>query len=515
MGRKWPTLAAGGYVLVYTAIQVWLAVRTSFHLAVNDFLGLVLIADNVDWSRPETLHNGFFPFALPAILALLPPGTELPVAGLISAAFGAITLLCTYAIASALGAREWALAAPVLLSLNPLFFAYFASPGPDVIATGLATAGLALYARASARSSIDTRIGVAMASGLLFGFAGLFRYHAALLGVGLLTWAALRGSRRGTAVLAAGLGLLLGYLPQVVINLLGGFGPLESDSGFTMYQSVVDINWHATNAIDPQAYQSALGVITAQPFEFLNRYLASLSRFVLPIVVVALAVLVPRRRKRDVVMLSMLVSAVAYAVVVSTGNSPRGLLPVLPLAAVAIAVLSHGAFELTRDTAPAWQRVCAIVAVLGFVVALPNLSESATSAHDKLSAERARAAVEAGVIDSTDIDEAGQILTNDFNLYFTDVAGTNPEKIGGWFNISLNGREAHDDVDLSSVTGFYCDAQRRGVRMVLWSPGSVPGLDPDLEAAFNGGWTTPLLRKAGTIAGYTATVVQPGRYACP
>jgi len=107
------------------------------------------------------------------------------------------------------------------------------------------------------------------------------------------------------------------------------------------------------------------------------------------------------------------------------------------------------------------------------------------------------------------------ILTNDFNLYLTELPGTNPDKIGGWFNISLSGRTPHQDVDLSSVTSFYCDAQRRGLRLVLWSPGSVPGLDPDLEAAFNGEWRTPLLRTGPPITGYTSTILVPGAYQCP
>ena len=75
---------------------------------------------------------------------------------------------------------------------------------------------------------------------------------------------ALSTRRRGPLALAAVGGLAIGFLPQVVVNLLGGFGPLESDSGFTMYQSVIDINWHATSAIDPGEYESAMRTSSAR-----------------------------------------------------------------------------------------------------------------------------------------------------------------------------------------------------------------------------------------------------------
>ncbi len=494
----WPRWAIAGYVLLYTAAQVAFAIRVSFHVAVNDALGLVLISDAVDWARPETLHNGFFPFALPALLSALPAGTTLPVAGMLSAGMGAVALVATYVVAARLAGAWWGFAAAVVLSLNPHIVAYFASPGPDVIAMALAMVGVALYVSESDRLPSEARLGLVFASGLLFGFAGLFRYHAALIGLGLLTWAALRHSRAGAYLAAAALGIVLGFLPQVVINVLGGFGPLESDSAFTIYQSVVPIDWRATSAIDPDAYASVLGVVTTYPFEFATSYLQSWGKFLTPIAVLAVAVVVHRPRRSRTVVFSLLVAAVGFAAVVSTGNSPRGLIPVLPLAAVGLAIIASRAFEASAGHAPAWQRGSAIAVVLAGLVVLPNLAEDAAVVQGRRAAEQVRESVESAVVASGVVDDARQILTNDFDLYLTELPGINPDKIGGWYNISLSGREPHTDVDLGSVTGFYCDARDRGIRMVLWSPGSVPGMDPDLEAALTGTWRTPLLRSAGT-----------------
>jgi hypothetical protein len=215
------------------------------------------------------------------------------------------------------------------------------------------------------------------------------------------------------------------------------------------------------------------------------------------------------------VVLSLLVAALAFAAVVSTGNSPRGLIPVLPLAAVGIAIIAQRAFDITSEFAPEWQRGTAIAVFLAFVVALPNLAEDAAAAEGRRNAERTREGVEAAVIQSSSVDDARQILTNDFDLYLTDLPGTNPDKIGGWFDVSLNGRTPHTDVDLSSIPAFYCDARSRGLRLVLWAPGSVPGIDADLDAALNGTWRSPLLRSRGTIGGYLATEIVPDALTCP
>jgi hypothetical protein len=200
--------------------------------------------------------------------------------------------------------------------------------------------------------------------------------------------------------------------------------------------------------------------------------------------------------------------------VVSTGNSPRGLLPLLPLVGVAAMVIAARAVDVTRDYAPTWQRTVAVVVLLGFVAVLPGAAEAATFAQNKKNAEASRAAVEAGALATGLGDDARQLLTNDFDLYMSDLPGIAPEMIGGWTAISRNGRVPHVDIDLSSVPAFYCDARDRGIRVALWYPGTVTGLDPELETALNGNSRTPLLRTVGNIGGYIATEVVPDALTC-
>ena len=510
-GPRW---TAFGYAIAYALAQVAFAARMHFHLAVNDFLGLVSVGQNIDWSEPETLHNGFFPFGLPAIISLMPTGAVLPAMALLSVTFGTVALLATFEIANRLTGPWWGLVAVVLLSVSPQFFSYFASPGPDMIAVGLAMLAFALYVRESDRNGTDARMRIVFMSGLVFGVAGLFRYHAALLCIGLVAWALLRQTERARYALIAISGVLVGFAPQILINVAGGLGPFASDSAFTIYQSVVPIDWHATSEIDAHAYASVLGVAAANPFEFAVSYFTSLGKFGVPIAIIAIAVLLQRSRRNSTVMVSLLLAAVGYAAVVSTGNSPRGLIPLLPLAAVAVAVIAQWASDATADRAPSWQRATAISLAIGFLVGLPSLTEDAAVAQGRRNVEHARRAVDDAVATSGIVTDARQILTNDFDLYFEGIDGITPDVIGGWTNISRNGSSPHTDVDVTSLTAFYCDARSRGIRMVLWSPGSVPGLSPDLEEVFNGAWKSPLLKNAGAVGNYTMTFVQNSDYAC-
>lgn len=510
-----PRLVAGVFVLGYAVLQAVAAVVTGFHPAVNDTLGVFAIARGVDWSDPATLHNGFFPIGLPGLLALIPQSSWLAVGALTSLVFAVVTLGATWFAASRLASPWWALLAVVVVAVDPTFAAYAASPGPDVIALGLATAGVACYVGEATRLDTGARIWVVVAAGLLIGVAGLFRYHAALIGLGLLAWTLLQDRRRWVTFTAALAGIAVGYAPQVAVNLLGGFGPLANTGAFTMYQSVVDINWLATGSIDPAAYASPWTVVSQHPLEFLAAYADSAAGYAVAVAFVAVAVLVRRRPRTGRVLISLLVAVVGYAAVVSTGNSPRGVLAVLPIAAVAGAVVADRAFDLTRPVAPDWQRVVALVALASAIVVVPWTSTALAELVSRQAQERARAGVDEAVSQYGLAETAGQVLTNDFTLYFTEIPGIGPDTIGGWTSVSLNGDTAHRDVDVTSVPAFVCDAAARGVRLVLWSPGDViPGMAEDLNAALTGATPVTGLRSLGAIGSYQATAVEPG-FICP
>ncbi len=513
--RRTPRVVAAVVIAAYAVVQGTAAWSVGFHPAVNDTLGVFAIARGIDWADPQTLHNGFFPIGLPAVLALLPTSSWLVVGAFISLGFAVVALAATWIGAARLATPWWAVLAVVVLCADPTFASYAASAGPDMIALGLAAAGVACYVAEATRGAA-VRTWVVVTAGLLTGLAGVFRYHAIVLGLGLLAWTLVQRRRPRAALFGAAVGgLALGYAPQVVANALGGYGPFASTSAFTMYQSVVDINWLATGAIDPAAYASAWTVVSQHPLAFATAYAGSASAYVVPVVLVAIALLVRRRTGVGAVLVSLLVAAVGYAAVVSTGNSPRGVLLVLPLAAIAVAVIADRAFDLTRAVGPAWQRTIAIIVLAVAILVVPQVHSGLADLQSRTAQERERTTVDGAVARYGLAERADQVLTNDFGMYLTSIPGIGPDTIGGWTDVSLNGDTPHRDVDVSSARGFVCDAAARGIRLVVWSPGgTVPGMADDLAAALSGAASTTGLRDLGAIGSYRATAVEPG-FVCP
>ena len=156
-----------------------------------------------------------------------------------------------------------------------------------------------------------------------------------------------------------------------------------------------------------------------------------------------------------------------------------------------------------------------VVLLLGAIVTWPQLKVIAFATAAKSQAAIDRAAIELRVREVGHVTNASQILTNDFFLYFTGIPGYVPDRIGGWENVSLNGREVHQDVSLASVPDFYCSALSKGIDTVLWLPWAVSGVDPALDEALAGNSKDPLLVNAGTIGPYVVTELSTGGIVCP
>ena len=501
------------YLAAYGLVQLAFSIRTQFRPAENDFLGNLNIAHGIDWGDIASVHNGFFGVGLPVILTVIPDASIFQVAGLLSLLSGMVALVATFFAATRLAGRWWGLAAVVLLSCNPLFFDYFASPGPDLIAIGLTTVGLAVYTNEALRQQVQRPI-VLVLTGFLFGVAGLFRVHALILAGGLLLWTLLQGNQRVRSLLLAATGVAIGILPQVVINLMGGFGPLEADTGFYIYESALGMDWYKTSSIPRELFVNPVQVILDHPMAFLASYVMAFTNYVIPIATLGVAALLTKERAARNVVIAMFASTVVFGLAVSAAASPRGPLPILPQAAIGMALVACWIFNSTGLGVVVWRRVL-VVLLLGAIVTLPQLKEIAFATAAKSQAAIDRAAIELRVREVGHVTNASQILTNDFFLYFTGIPGNVPDRIGGWENVSLNGREVHQDVSLASVPDFYCSALSKGIDTVLWLPWAVSGVDPALDEALAGNSKDPLLVNAGTIGPYVVTELSTGGIVCP
>lgn len=511
--RRLPLWLVTIYLAAYGLVQLAFSIRTQFRPAENDFLGNLNIAHGIDWGDIASVHNGFFGVGLPVILTVIPDASIFQVAGLLSWLSGMVALVATFFAATRLAGRWWGLAAVVLLSCNPLFFDYFASPGPDLIAIGLTTVGLAIYTNEALRENGHRPVMLVLV-GIFFGVAGLFRVHALILAGGLLLWTLLQGNRRPRSLLLAVTGVAIGILPQVVINLMGGFGPLEADTGFYIYESSLGMDWYKTGSIPRELFVNPVQVILDHPRAFLASYVMAFTNYVIPIATLGVAALLTKERAARNVVIAMFASTVVFGLAVSAAASPRGPLPILPQAAIGMALVACWIFSSTGLGVLVWRRVM-VVLLLGAIVTLPQLKEIAFATAAKSQAAIDRAAIELRVREVGHVTNASQILTNDFFLYFTGIPGNVPDRIGGWENVSLNGREVHQDVSLASVPDFYCSALSKGIDTVLWLPWAVSGVDPALDEALAGSSRDSLLVNAGTIGPYAVTELPTGGIVCP
>jgi len=504
------TWAFWAYLAVYVTLQVAYGVRTAFMPAENDILGIMSIARGLTLADWSSFHNDFFGAGLPIIIALLPVQHALAITALLALAGSAVALVALFALVTRLAGRLWALAAVVVTSLTPLFVDYAASAGPDAIALGLCMLAFAWFARETATRP-TARPWVLLGTGVLFGLAGLIRYHALILGLGLIVWAALTAPtlRRWRAPLLAAGGIAIGFLPQVLLNLLGGYGPLEIGSAFYVYESALGVNWFDTTSIPPESYSSVMRVVLDHPGAVLTGYLLTLTNYIVPIAALSVALLVTTVHQHRAALIGLLTATTSYALAVSIASSPRGPIATLPMMAIGMAVVADRVS--TSLPADMGRRRILIGCLAVLVIAWPLLREDVFLLQEKSKHAAERADTEAALIAMGGISDTSQVLTNDFDMYFTAIPGVQPDRIGGWQDISLNGDRAHTTVDLSSIVAFHCDALSRGITFVLWRDSQLPFMDGALSGALNGGSQTPRLVNVGRLGPYSVTRIASGQ----
>lgn len=509
--RGW-AIAFWAYLALYSAVHAAFLVKTAYLPAENDFLGILAIGRGLDWGNPASFHNDFFAAGLPIVLSVLPAAHVFALSASLSLACAALTLAATYSIVTRLAGRAWAVAAAVVLSVIPVFVDYAASAGPDLIGLGLSMLAIAWFVRESQVRPGAARWWVLSGAGLLFGVAALVRYHALILGVSLLVWSLLAGRDRArgmTRLIApawALLGMLVGFAPQMILNVLGGYSLVQTGSAFYVYESALGMDWYTTSSLDPASYSSVLGVVRAYPLQVASGYLTALTNYVLPVAALLTGTLLASRARASAtraVLLALLIATGTYAVVVSIASSPRGPIAALPAMVIGLAVTVYFVSAATEGRLGRAGTATAVLVVL--VIAWPMAREDVFLLQEKASAAATRSSVEADVLAQGTVASAGEILTNDFDLYFNALPGNLPDHIGGWQNISLNGNSPHTDVDMSSVVAFQCSARKRGISVVLWRESQPTWADAGLSGALNGASTSSRLINEGRIGPYVVT----------
>jgi hypothetical protein len=457
------------YIALYGVVCLAATASIGFHVGLNDFWGNLALADQLEWSSPASWYNQFFPFGYTLLLRVLGPEPVVP-AHLLNVTSGLALLAVVWGFTRRLLGEPWALCAIAMLSIHPQVFRYVTTPGPDMPAAALAAIG---FARAFA-SADDGRRWTAFAAGAWFGAGALLRYHALVFGGLTIVATAIGHAAPRRHLRLAFTGLLAVYVAQMTVAMLAHHSPFHTGQAYIFHKLVHGVNWfHVTSETTPS---SVLEVIRASPGGFASAYLEQLALlWPLPIAPALLALAAVDTRSRRFGRIAFLI-VTGYSLIVATGGSSRGSLPIrflVVMSAVALAqaiVMRAGVRDSWLSTRTRTAVLTGSAIVLLALWILPWLREDYGTFKFRARDHAAYEQVEALLRDDGTLS-ARQVFASDFSLYFPTLPGHTPRTNGSW--LRLDGARYNERVPEICVTTVDCllaDARRSGITHLVLTP---------------------------------------------
>jgi hypothetical protein len=301
----------------------------------------------------------------------------------------------------------------------------------------------ALFVLLAFLALVQKRFGIA---GVWLGVGLLFRTHVLALLVAVVVVLVISDRRAILKIIA---GALPFVLLQGLIQVWSGHGFFESAQALNVFRMMYGMDWSEP----PQLHQGMFALIASDPSRFINAYLSNLinsSYLIIPLVIVLFW------RKTEKLRLLAIVSLI-YILVITIGFSPRALVPVWPVAAIAISYILEQFLPAFTERWVCALAIAAVVAVSVIVI---------------VGAERARARVDEyhsieQALNINDDASAKQIYTDDFSFYFPSRMLT-PRTSGGWAEIGLDRYlQSMPHISANSVMELHNQLVRNGIRAAI------------------------------------------------
>lgn len=496
--------------------QFLFAYKSRFIPANNDVLGILVLADGVDFTKPSSLYNMFYPFLYPLLVHGLPEGDRVAWLGLGSWILNSITLVLVVAIARRLTSSTFAALVSILvLAFLPLSLRYFTTAGPDSLATALLVTSVAFTVLPQSGESAPRRQLApyfALTAGLCAGLAVVTRQHVLPLALGALFIVTWKASRRVWLPAVCAFAVPVAF--QALLSIFAGRLPLASSAAFEIYQQVEPFDWYTSGEIDPASYSSIPAILSAHQAQFIHEWATNLGVFVIALAVMGAAAVLSRTEVEKRVQQAMFIAGMIYAFLICLGWSARSELAIAPFLAIASASV---AAALLRQVPKARRTVAGTVAVtLGLIIALSwSLPQGTLELYGRIGQEKSRAVIEASLDREAPVDHASQILSDDYELFLRNIPGNVPYTPGGWLAIGANGNEKRIQLDFESVDSLLCSANQAGLRASAWLGGRHPLATGEVERMLQEGYK-PFQDRATTIrslhdVGPSATCVASAR----
>jgi hypothetical protein len=390
---------------LYAVAMLIVALRADFAILANDAFPLLFQAEQMSASYPRSWYNGFFPIGYPLLLkALLLFGR---------AHIDHLAVLTNIAAVAGLfyfGRRlfdrldiptEWKLIGLFTAALLPEMIRGVLSIRPDFLVVVAAIAAFVFIAERKY-----------LLAGTILGIGYLFRSHTlVLIGAAALVMAYSREWRSAMRIL---MGAAPWIVMQGILNMAAGESFLASSQGFNVAKLMYGVDWKT----DTQITNSAFSIIGDDPGLFLSAWAHHLIKEWYLLVILCVGILRVQTRELSAI-------AVIYLVIVGTGGSPRGSLPVQPVGGyVLLGIISARLSAL--DVRFPW-----LTSAAAAFITLATIGASLQAAG------RSRARIErydhlARALDLNSPGAVRTVLTDDFSLYFPSLANAEPRVNGGW-----------------------------------------------------------------------------------
>jgi hypothetical protein len=396
---------------VYATILVIVSIRSHFAILANDTFPLLFQAEHLSTADPQSFYNGFFPIGYPLTLkALLLFGRQhIDVTGVLlnlALSFGLIYCLIKL-LATADLKGLWLILAVTITIFLPEMVRGVLTLRPDFIVAVLATGAFLCY-----------RCNRFDLAGLLLGSACLFRTHALALVIAIVIVTFIFHGWRDV------LKCLLFAIPfvalQGLINLYAGESLFASAQGFNIAKMVHGADWRQEQLQSP----NALDIILQHPAAFLHAYVSHLLTewYILIPLIAGIAI----RSTRELAFIALL-----DFLAVGLGGSPRGSLPIQP---VAVFCVVGAMLYFLRNSKLLSSRATPITGIILIATAVSvMLYKSATVAGSRVDRYEHLAAK----LELQSEDDAKRVLSDDFAMYFPQLANATPHVNGGWGPIGI------------------------------------------------------------------------------
>lgn len=485
------------------AIYLLIASYTRFHVALNDFWGVYGYASLMDLSDFSTLRNSLFPVGYAGFIRLLSFGNASLNAIIANLLFATLTLtLCARYLSSYID-KSLALLAIGTIAIVPKYWTFTLVPSGDI---GLVLFTAVAFMRLCQPELANKRNRYFLITGLILGIASLWRSHGLIIAIlmcGIVIVISTPSWKKSLSLIG---GILLLYSIQMLVNRLAGDGALATSRLYDIYKLMYGIDWATLdpNGV-PQTTSSILAEVINNPTLFIANYFRSTNDLAPYLLFPPLAILATPHLTKQI-HLKIGLFMVFYTLIIGLGDSPRGPLPLIPLAGIELGFALFG-FKNAVVNAYQQRRIAglslALMGVLSFgyfaAQALYLDANRVVFMHNRDATFRN---IEAALINAG-ATHPKEVFSTDPDLYFPTLVQDQLYVSGGWLRFSYPPYEkAFPTPDLTSIEAFTASSADNGVVLLLLNPnpGAVSRRYSQLfaEDGFNTHWV-----HVETVDGYT------------